>query len=97
MATRDSVSSSAGVVNESVVFIVVIKLLRRTLQYRRRRGRNARGVGRCSRRGFSDTFSFYRQFRSIGSPSTCPKKLDRKKRIVRLRREPLMSGHAQDD
>ena len=52
------------------------KVARRTFQYRRRRGRNASGVGRSFRPGFSDTFSFYRRL------ATSPEKnLDRKKRI----------------
>jgi len=91
MATRDSVSSSAGVVNESVVFIVVIKLL----------DEHSSIVGKeVETQAESEAVpgpAFRIRFRSIDSLASPEKNLDRRKRIVRLRREPLMSGHAQDD
>ena len=92
MATRDSVSSSAGVVNESVVFIVVIKLLDEHSSI------VGKEVETQAELGAVPGPALRIRFGSIGSLATRPEKnLDRQKRIVRLRQGPLMSGHAQDD
>jgi hypothetical protein len=68
MATRDSVSSSAGVVNESVVFIVVIKLLD---QHSSIVGKE---VETQAELGAVPGPAFWIPFRSIDSLATSPEK-----------------------